>query len=98
MYKTLQKRKSQGLLTVDKSTEELSTLRSNNSTIRRFCVPPSNKSPPNKPGIPVIIMVFIQERPLSSFVKSCLMMRVHIKHMTLFLTHLVKVVGQFDFQ
>merc|ERR1712002_1404060 len=34
MYKTLQKRKSQGLLTVDKSTEELSTLRSNNSTIR----------------------------------------------------------------
>jgi len=40
MYKTLQKRKSQGLLTVDKSTEELSTLRSNNSTIRRFCVPP----------------------------------------------------------
>merc|ERR1712106_298199 len=40
MYKTLQKRKSQGLLTVDKSTEELSTLRSNNSTIRRFCVSP----------------------------------------------------------
>jgi len=34
MYKTIQKRKSQGLLTVDKSTEELSTLRSNNSTIR----------------------------------------------------------------
>jgi len=34
MYKNIQKRKSQGLLTVDKSTEELSTLRSNNSTIR----------------------------------------------------------------
>jgi len=42
MYKNIQKRKSQGLLTVDKSTEELSTLRSNNSTIRRFCVAPTN--------------------------------------------------------
>jgi len=45
MYKTLQKRKSQGLLTVDKSTEELSTLRSNNSTIRRFCVYPNHPIP-----------------------------------------------------
>merc|ERR1719234_136705 len=47
MYKGIQKRKSQGFQSTEKTSEGLNTLKSNNSSIRRCRVPAANPSHPS---------------------------------------------------
>ena len=93
-YKSIQNRKSQGQ-SMEKTTEELSPLRSNHSTIRRFSAststsPPTflDNCPPTNPPLMASLLTLCpcQARLLSFSVRSSLMTREHTRLMILSLT------------